>query len=161
MLAAIVPAEPWHVEAVALNARPADEAELWAIARATPAQCLRYGLRTSAFAYTGLLDGVPVCVFGASPFSILSGIGVPWMVGTTHLDSHRAQRELLRHARPCLDAMSHSFPTLGNVVDARNTAAIRWIRWLGFTLGEPMPMGPDKLPFIPFLLERKQEHSDV
>lgn len=154
MRAEIVPAVEVHIAPIAEKARPADIAELWAIARATPAQCLRQGLRQSANAYTGMIDDEPVCMFGATPYSILSGIGVPWMVGTIALDSLRAQKQLLRHARPVLEAMRRQFPAqLVNVVDDRNEAAKRWIAWLGFTLLDPQPLGRDRVLFRPFYLE--------
>ena len=50
--------------------------------------------------------------------------------------------------------MLREFPVLRNVVDARNTVSIRWLVWLGFTIGTPQPMGVRGLPFIPFANER-------
>lgn len=153
MRAQVVPAELEHVEPIVANARPADVAELWAIARATPRQCLEHGLRASVPALTALIDDAPVAMWGVTPASILGGIGAPWMVGTTALDSFAAQKDLLRLSRPGVAQMRALFPVLINVVDERNAAAHRWLRWLGFTLGEPLPMGPDRLPFRAFYLE--------
>lgn len=147
----LVPAEAWHIEAIAANARQADLDELWAGSRCTPAECLERGLAVSVDPRTALIDGVPVCMFGATPYSILAGIGIPWMVGTTGLDSFTAQKDLLRLARPVVADMRQRFPALlFNFVDQRNTSAQRWLHWLGFTLLDPEPVGPDKALFRPF-----------
>lgn len=151
MRTVLVPAEPAHVGEIAVRARQQDIAELWALSRTTPAEALTRGLATTVDATTALLDGRPVAMFGASPYSILGGMGTPWMIGTTDLRSWSAQKELLRVAAPAVERMQERFPSLlFNAVDARNRAAQRWLRWLGFQFLEPLPVGPDGLPFIPF-----------
>jgi len=92
-----------------------------------------------------------VCMFGATPYSILGGIGTPWMVGSTGLNPLSVQKELLRLSRPALARMQQAFPSmLFNVVDQRNEAAQRWLHWLGFHFLAPVPVGPDSAPFLPF-----------
>lgn len=150
MRVAIVPALPEHIDAIVAKARPADIAELWAHGRHTPRQCLETGLRISVTPMTGLVDDVPVCMFGASPYSILAGQGVAWMVGSTDLDRLSVQKALLRHSFEALAHLQRQFPLLFNSVDARNHAAIRWLKWLGFTFCDPVPVGPDRVPFLPF-----------
>ena len=152
----IVKSEDWHAMYIAEKARDADVNELWASSRTTPIDAMRRGMATSTVCYTGMIDGVPVCMFGASPFSALAGKGVAWMIGSRELDEMTARKELLRHSREAVDYLSHLFPTLlFNFVDERNTAAIRWLRWLGFQLDTPIPYGDDKLPFIPFYMTRE------
>ncbi len=112
---------------------------------------MREGLAGSRHVYAGLIDGVPVCMFGVAAYSILSSKGIPWMVGSTGLRSASAQKELVRLSLPIVEFMQDQFPEmLFNLVDDRNTAAKRWLRWLGFTLLEPITHGPDSLPFRPF-----------
>ncbi|WCE04424.1 hypothetical protein [Pseudoxanthomonas sp. JBR18] len=149
--AQIVAATEAHIEAIAATPRPADVAELWASCRVTPEQAMRQGLTVSRHAYTGLIDGVPVCMFGIAPYSILSSKGSPWMIGSTGLQPASVQKELVRLSRPVVEFMQDQFPEmLFNLVDDRNTAAKRWLRWLGFTLIDPITYGPDALPFRPF-----------
>jgi hypothetical protein len=148
--AEIVPALPEHIDIIAAKARLADVEELWAQARSTPAQCMEQGLRYSVSAFTGLIDDVPVCLFGATPYSILAGQGVAWMVGSTDLERLSVQKALLRKSREAVDLLQRQFPLLFNSVDERNAAAQRWLRWLGFTLLDPAPLGPDKRLFRPF-----------
>lgn len=152
----LVEATPEHAEAIAVRARPADVAELWAQARTTPLQAMVYGIERGVFALTGIADGAPVCMFGVTVASALGGIGCPWLVGTEGIERH--QRLFLRASRPVVEEMNRMFPRLVNAVDARNTVAIRWLRWLGFTLYPAVPMGPDRTMFHPF--ERKASCAD-
>ena len=46
------------------------------------------------------------------------------------------------------------YDRLENRVDARNVPAIRYLRWLGFTLWPVMPWGHAGLPFYPFTIRR-------
>jgi hypothetical protein len=137
-----------HAQAIAQDARPADVAELWAQARSTPLESMARGIERSVFALTALFDGVPVAMFGVVLASALTGRGTPWMIATRQLDRH--QRQFLRACLPAVAEMSRMFPVLVNEVDARNTKAIRWLAWLGFTIHPARPAGPDGLPFHPF-----------
>ncbi|WP_045764613.1 hypothetical protein [Xanthomonas albilineans] len=149
--AEIVSATTAHIDAIAASPRLADVAELWACCRVTPEEAMRHSLAASRHAYTAMLGGMPVCMFGAAAYSILSSKGTPWMVGSTGLQPLAAQKELVRLSRPVVDFMQGEFPEmLFNLVDERNTAAKRWLRWLGFTLLAPITYGPDSLPFRPF-----------
>ena len=146
----VVPAERWHVDAIAANAREADRRELWAYARATPAMCLRYGFTHSAEPLTGRVNEVPVCMFGVTPRDLLTGIGVPWMVTTPGLDPLRAQKGLLALSVPWVERFNEQFPYLVNAVHAGNHKAVRWLRWLGFTIHPAQPFGPDGEDFHVF-----------
>lgn len=149
----IVPAEDWHVEAIAADAREADVRELWEGCRTSPKWAMRRGMASTREPLTGLVDGVPVAMFGCSPYSLLGGIGVPWMVGSNGLKSWQAQKALLRQARVVVEAWREMFPALMfNAVDVRNTSAIRWLGWLGFEMGDIVPYGPDGIPFQVFLM---------
>lgn len=142
---------PADAEAIVASLRPADAAELWASNRTTGAECMAFGMRYGDQSWAGTVDGEPVCMFGVVPASLLGRVGVPWMVGTTAMDRLRVQKALLHESRPALQAMFSRYDVLANVVDARNAAAIRWLRWLGFTVSdEAVPYGPDRQPFHTF-----------
>jgi hypothetical protein len=153
VIADVVPAQAEHIAPIVAKAREADKRELWALARATPLQCLRYGFKHSRAAFTGRIDGEPVCMFGATAYNELGGIGVPWMVTSTGLDPLGAQKALLRLSRPGVAELRRQYPVLVNVVHGDNAAAIRWLRWCGFTIHPAQPMGPDSELFHPFTLE--------
>lgn len=152
MIGRLVEAVPEHVAEIEAHVRPEDAAELWAAGRQTPEQAITHCMAASVFTLTGLVDELPVCIFGVVPTSSLSGRGAPWMVGTVHLERH--QRLFLRACRGVIDEMNAMFPKLENAVDARNIKAIRWLRWLGFEIKTAVPFGPDRMPFHPFVRNR-------
>lgn len=146
----IVPAEQRHIAPVARAMRPADRAEIWAANRSLPDEALARSLATSPIAWAGLLNGEPVCLFGAGALSLLAGIGSPWLLGTDAIEANPVR--FLRRCRPTVLAMRTVFPVLTNHVDTRNTLSIRWLVWLGARIGPAIPWGPDRLPFHPFHL---------
>jgi hypothetical protein len=147
------------IEAIVPFVRQADIDELWAAGRHSPETALREGLEVSDIAWTGEVDGLPVCMFGVSAASILGSIGVPWMIGTDLLERNAVT--FLRHSRGALMMMEARYEFLINFVDDRNQAAKRWLGWLGFTLEEPEPFGPYRVPFRKFWKKRHEGQPDV
>lgn len=136
------------IEALVPRLRQTDIDECEALfGRGTTLDVTLHGLRPDGVAFVAVRDGMTVAVFGLCPGE-WPGYGVPWMVGTNELD--KCGRELMAEARNCLKVWHRFYPTLMNVVDARNTKSIRWLKRLGFTVRNPIPMGVDGLPFHPF-----------
>ena len=102
----IIPASADHIPAIAAHVREADRAELWAASCSTPEQALARSLGASRLAWTGTIDGVPVCMFGVAPASILGDVGRPWMIGTDHLDRHPFV--FLRRCKGCVKIIERS-----------------------------------------------------
>lgn len=151
MIVEVVPATHAHAAAVGTMARPADRMELWSSDRLSPRRAIELGIMVSPDARTALFDGEPACVFGVNPGSMLGGTAAPWMIGTALLE--RYPLAFLRRSRPVVAAWAERYTSLRNYVDARNTLAVAWLRWLGFKIGEPSPYGIDQLPFHPFSME--------
>lgn len=143
---------PDDIHRVCANARQSDIQELWAAAKATPYATITKGIKLSPEAYAGCINGEPVCIFGVASFSLLTGHGVPWMVGTDLLDLHA--KNFTKGSRVIVDNMFANWELLENWVDARNTRAIRWLRWLGFEIGPAAPFGPFGQPFHHFVRRR-------
>ena len=147
-------ATPLLLQVVAAEAREADVAELWASAHLTPPEVVELAEKLSPEVFIGWLDDTPICAFGVTPISTITGHGSPWMVGTNHLDSCAAG--FLKASRLIIFGMLRSWPVLTNFVDARNERAIRWLKWLGFTIFPAAPHGLDGLDFHRF--EMRSEH---
>lgn len=131
--------------------RQSDVDEVMASDGLSPLSALEIAFKASSEAWAGLIDGVVVCMFGVCPVSLLSGDGSPWMLGSDDIEQH--QKLFLRRCRPVVAGMAQSYKSLHNHVDCRNETSIRWLKWLGFTMGEPEPYGIFGLPFRRFWLE--------
>lgn len=149
----VLPADDSHIAQIAAHMRAGDLEELAAIGR-TPQISLTAALRISREAWTGMIDGVPVCMFGVAPTSMLTPLkGRPWMLGTSALDSCAIM--FLRRNRPYIERMLGLYPQLENYVAASNTRAIQWLKWLGFVVEEtPIAVGARMVPFMKFTMER-------
>ena len=147
----VVPAAAEHIAAIAADPRPADAAEIAASSGSSMEAALARGLASSTVAYTVLLDGKPVAMLGAVAYSAMAGIGIAWMLGSAALDCPAARRAIVRFGPAVLDHLRDHYPgMLFNAVDARNRRALRFLKWLGFTVMDPQPTGRDGAMFHPF-----------
>jgi hypothetical protein len=147
----ITDARAEHIPLILEHVRDADREELWSLYMMTPEQVLRQSFDQSCMCWTGLMDGDPVCMFGVTRASVLVNTGIPWLIGTDLLERH--QIAFLRKSKICVDVMLSIFGKLENCVDVRNTRAVLWLKWLGFTFSEPEPLGPFQMPFMKFSME--------
>jgi len=148
----VVPAIAGHIAPIAAHMRQADRDEVWASSLNEPETALSASLAASPLAWTGLVDGIPVCMFGAAAAAMLASRGCPWLLGTAAVEDHAVA--FLRRNRAQVRLMLEVFGTLANHVDSRNTVSRRWLEWLGFTIHPAKPYGPLGLPFHPFCLGR-------
>lgn len=137
-------------DALTLELRRADRDEVEAMSGRNPREALVEAVERSRMAWAGLADGKLVCLFGVAPLTLAGVTGVPWLLGSDDVCAY--SRQFLRRNKDYVRQMLAEFPVLRNAVDARNAVSIRWLRWLGFQFGEATPMGPQRLPFIPFEL---------
>lgn len=147
-----VAAATWEYgRAVAASLRPADAAEVWALARHSPLEAVTRSLEIPGEAYAFLVDDEPLAVFGCAETEVAE-VGSPWLLGAEGVERHA--RKFLELGRSYVAHWAHEYTDLYNVVDQRNERSIDWLGRLGFTFGEPIPLGPDATPFIPFHLRR-------
>ena len=109
--------------------RRADADELGA-SNVDAVTALEYGLSESLLCLVATKGGVPFCMFGAG--EVGKGKAAVWLLGTDVMELPDVRRFLVRHSRQVLQIIRDEYPHLFNRVDARNTRAIRWLRWLGF-----------------------------
>ena len=128
--------------------RQADLDEVKASHNLTGREALQASMALSTHAWTGFGDGNMTVMFGVAPASLLYRVGVPWLLGSD--DVMKYQVPFIRHCRRYVDEMLLCYSHLVNWVDARNTMSQRWLKWMGFTMGEPEPYGAYRLPFIRF-----------
>lgn len=132
-------------DARTIERRPAGLAEVQAWSSDPPEVALEHSIAHSSEAWAGLADGELVCLFGVAPLTLVGVTGVPWLAASAAIARHRTA--FLRRNRAMIDRWQEQYPVLRNFVDARNAVSIRWLRWLGFTLGPAVPLGIAGLPF--------------
>lgn len=129
------------VEALVAKMRHADAEELRALGLDNAACEIQASVSRSLLARTGTADGEVGCIFGVTPAQLtFDPWGMPWMLGTDLVTKH--QRVLMRQCRPYIQDMLRLYPHLFNYVHANNSAAIRWLKCVGFSLQPPAPYGP-------------------
>jgi len=103
-----------------------------------PIEGLLQSLAGAQEAWTYRAQGQIVCMAGIAPRSLIGRTGVPWLLGTELVVRHR--RSFMVETRRVVARWLTHFDALTNIVDARYEAAIRWLDWLGFEIGEPFPL---------------------
>lgn len=110
-----------------------------------------YNISTQSWAI--LADGAPVAIFGVSPYPHVRGQGCPWMLANDKIES--IWMFVLRKTKEYVfGPMLKEYESLFNFVDIRNKASIRWLKWVGFHISNPIPFGVNGEMFCPFWLRR-------
>ena len=137
---------------IAANMRQQDIDELAASGTRTPLQVLRESITDSIMCWTTLVNDRPAFVWGVVPMCMISGVGSIWMLGTDDLKLVRKQ--FIKYTPAYLEHILAAFPLIYNEVDTRNTVAIRWLKWLGFTFGDIRENPHSGVPFQYFEMRR-------
>lgn len=146
----VVRATDLHAIALAPRLRVVDSLEIRE--PDDPLGIIRRSLDQSTHSWAWLVDGVPICMWGVAPKSLLGGAGWVWFVAA-HEITECDLRTFLLGSRRMVDVLLAIYPTLEGYVDTRFTASVRWIRKMGFTLGV-MCKHPTGVPFRHFIRER-------
>jgi len=141
------------VESIAADMRQADVEEVWASNHHTPIESMMKGWALSDFSTIAVNEiGEPLVMIGLVKRDVLTGSGVVWMLGANRAMKHK--KEFFTQTKPVIDEMLTICLRLCNMVHSKNTNSITWLKWLGFTIEEPEPHGPDNELFHRFHLER-------
>lgn len=111
------------------------EAERADLERVGGRKVLDNAVALSVHTFAGVVDGVPAFVGGVIPDDECV-VGKVWMLATPQVD--RAKKFYLRETRRQVGLMLQMFVCLRTMVAAEYTKSLRWLRWLGFALGEPV-----------------------
>lgn len=96
---------------------------------------LDHAVSQSVHTFAGVVDGVPAFVGGVIPDDD-DVVGKVWMVATPQVEL--AKKFYLRETRRQVGLMLQMFVCLKTMVAAEYTKSLRWLRWLGFALGQPV-----------------------
>src|SRR5688500_11120502 len=110
--------------------RPADVAEVQASCGLSPLEALRSSMAASDFTDALLVDGEVAALWGVVPVggTLVTGPagGIAWALTGRAVDRHR--RLFATASLLVVSALERrGYPFLTNMVDARYTAALRWL----------------------------------
>jgi hypothetical protein len=145
----IVPALDSDFRVLTRNMRPADYAEVLAQLGAVDPRAMWESVAGTDVkaAFDG---GSLVAVFGCYPHPSQEGVGIPWMLGTTLLDTHAVT--LCRLCRPVVDDWQRRYTYLTNLASLENRKVLKWLRWLGFKFAGTYPGQHDpSVTFVQFI----------
>lgn len=130
------------VRYVAANMRAMDAVEVWNMTGSTPRDGILRAAGNSPASFTITLDDRPAAVCGCTKARGLRAAAAPWLLGTDELEPAllTAGTQIMVTHR-MVEGWLQRAGILENWVDPDNTTAIRWIKWLGFTLDPVAPAG--------------------
>jgi hypothetical protein len=103
--------------------------------------------RSGVMCRTAFVDGEIAAMWGLGG-NLLSNVGHPWLLTTAAAE--RSPFLYVRVARQQLADMLALRPVLYDYVAAKYTRAIRLLKLLGFTVGDPVPIGRRQALFCKF-----------
>lgn len=133
-----------HCAALAPLMRAEDVAEVQACGYRDAHDALVSGLAVSDVVYAALVHGEVAAIFGVVvPEG--SDSGVVWFLTGRAFARH--PKAFVRCGRRVMSLLLERCANLSNFIDVRYSAAVRWAKWLGFTVAAPAPYGPNGLLF--------------
>lgn len=144
------PAAAGDVQIVAPKLRQQDVDEVKASSGLEPLEALQlsclYSVEVNAIVAS---DGEVIGLFGVTKTPDFL-VGCPWLLASDRLPEIR--KDFLPQSLLWVKRINKQFPVLRNYVDQRNTKAIRWLKYLGFTFVDLIEdYGVGKKPFYEFV----------
>jgi hypothetical protein len=139
-------------EALLADMRPADLRELQASCPGDLLAAIKASIASAPHSWCVTIDGAVAALIGVSNAAD-PDVGVPWMAGTTAFN--RSPCVLTKLGRHYSHFGLSIYHTLVNYVDVRNTASIRWLKAMGYTVAtESVPIGVNGEHFYRFSMSR-------
>jgi hypothetical protein len=126
--------------------------EIWASHASTPEQALLGSYLSSIKCFTLLIGDVPAAMFGIAPDTLLGEKACIWLLGTNMLA--KIKKTFMVLSKKFIDAMLGDYPYLYNYVDFRYKKSLQWLQWCGAKISDPVPFGPEQLPFCRIVIRR-------
>lgn len=149
----VVPATMDHVHAIDL--RPGDAREI-AAHGVTKEEGLRRSLDRAIWADAYMAEGEVAAILGCGFSCLIGGHATPWLITGRPVDRHR--KEFLRLTRARIDELRTQYPVMVNWIHAPYVESLRWARWLGFRVEDPVPLGPLREPFCRIVMGEIDGH---
>jgi len=121
-----------HARDLIENMREIDKLEVSCFGY-SPSDAVEYSVHNSDIAFTLLSKkGKVMAIFGAG----VKEEAYIWLLGTKELDKNPLT--LLRHCRSWIDSFVDLYGEVSNWIHSDNLVCLRWLKWCGAELGEPI-----------------------
>lgn len=120
------------------NAREADKTEALMFLGKTIQESLENTPQLYNTSMVWELGGKLLCMYGTTPTED-DDKWVVWMLATDDFDKNRKAARI--NSKRFFDDITDGKKYLFNYVHVAHKNALRWVKWLGFQVGEPEPVG--------------------
>ena len=110
-------------------------------------QALDISLAITSKVWIGLYDGEAACAWGLMPPTLLSDQAHLWLYTTDLIKDHEFL--FVRYSQRVLEVILEEYPRIIGLTDPQMPGAMRWLRWLGASFGEPQGK------YVPFTIRKK------
>lgn len=135
----IVPATEVHAWLIAEELSPEICEELLKLSPKAPVLTIADNIRNATDSWSVFYKEQILAVFGVSTNTLLGEIAFPWLITSTFIKGHT--KELLKGTRVVINHWLFRYEMLENYVPADFTSSLRWLKWAGFTIDAPLPIG--------------------
>lgn len=146
----VIEGKPSHLSDLRKNLRAKDRLEMTCLGLSEKF-AMRKTFQASIMRKTAIVDGEVGAMWGCGG-PLMGGIGEPWLLTADVVE--RVPIGFVKEGRKAVGDMLEIFPKLENYVADSYQEACKFLFVLGFTLGEPFALGPNKSLFRKFSLER-------
>jgi hypothetical protein len=129
-----------HLQYLAWNLREIDIKEMWLMHRYTPRVALKAGAQLSDKCFVATADGTPVLIFGVEGEGLSDRASI-WMLATNQIT--KIGKSVIKRSKAILLDLINDYDMVYNYVYEKNQIALRWLKWLGFTIHEAQPAGAE------------------
>ena len=138
---------------LSLSLRDSDVQEIWASDHKLPLEALRIGFEQSSTCLT-IQNCKPLAMFGTVKMG--DGMATIWLLSDE--DLYKKSIEFVKYSKHFVELLFSKNPDINkmcNYVDARNTASIKWLKFIGAKISPAEPYGIEQKLFHYFSFERK------
>lgn len=135
----IVKTELIHIDELAITMQEADKQSILKLSGMAPNIGLQISIANSLEVHSYIVDDKVTAISGLSTPDYLGDIACPWLLCSDEIRKH--PRLFLESTRQWMYEQLDVYPILQNVVWVGHHRSIKWLKWLGFKLTGPYPIG--------------------
>ncbi len=135
-----------HIEQLAATMQEVDKQSILLLTGMSPAKGLEESVGNSLESQTWMVDGVPVAMSGIGQTSLLADWACPWLLCSDSI--RKVPRVFLEATREQTYQWLETYGILRNVTWCEHKRSLKWLKWLGFSLYGPYPVGIDGAMFF-------------